>query len=536
MPRKRFRENASALKARAERVLLPSLPVQLIVIGDFAGNKPVNPLCAERSGFRNKLSSRALTKFTLPKTRRDLEIARAKRFTTLFDYVGTPGIRISVTNHIRQIQIPGSTEVLDVELWFECMEDFAPGRIVERLPELRHVLDEHHNNDVETDRMLSAELDEASSSSSELATKLQFLPDTERNHCHTSTCTRPCLAIIADFEFNPQVSDADTFMLERLGAAAAIAHAAFISAVGPQVFKAASFAEVSKRDPLYNPALCGLNSPALYRWREFRKARDSSYCVLTLPRLRLRNPYSDQRLRYADWKYTERVAAMSDYLWSNAAYAIGTCIITAYAQRGWCLEIHGSKNGTVRGLRPHSPVAEDPSFEAVPQVECSLSNYAAAVLANEGFALLEYDLRTGTAVFWTVKTCYDTESPDTSDERRLPSLERLTSGELGYVLVECQIARYIEGKQWQNKRHSAVALQHEIADWIGQYVAHPKEAQRKFQFPYSPILPFTEALVEVRGVPGYRDRVEVKMLLQFHSGWVREHKRGVLKIDVELLT
>ncbi|MBV9156376.1 MAG: type VI secretion system contractile sheath large subunit [Acidobacteriaceae bacterium] len=562
----------------------------------------------------NEAKSHPLTKLTLPKTRKDLEKARGQQSKTVFDYVGTPGIQIAVLNHMcRRSQEMSSAEVLQAELWFECMDDFGPSHIVECLPALRNLLDEPHGSKPEIPGILSTQVNEilhhpefqsleASwrgleylleysenryidprenangertvnrdemhwimsdlqratkehfeplvaievihatkhdllstirevERSSELSSKLLLFHSAERVQRDRPTRARPCLAMIADYEFTPHVNDPDAFLLERLCAAAAIAHAPIISAIGPNAFGAKSFAELSQ-DPTYWDDRCAYDSS--YGWREFRKARESSYCILTLPRIRLRNPYLDHTSPRTNWKHTETLAKVSDYLWSNAAYAIGTCMITAYAQRGWCLEMHGLRNGRVPGLQPHSPIAENAFFKTVPPIEGLLSRSAGAALSKQGFAVLEYDRGTGAAVFWKIPTLYEIESPKSSDQQRVCSPEALTSRELEHLLVACQIAHSIEGMQWQNKGRSSIELQHEVAAWIEQYVDHPGKGRRNLQFPYSSTLPLARTMVQVRDVEGNPGTAEIELLLELNSEWLEASKKVVLKIGLQL--
>ena len=137
----------------------------------------------------------------------------------------------------------------------------------------------------------------------------------------------PFGVLIGDYEFihHPQ----DVALLAKLSNIAAAAHAPFIAAASPQLFNMDSFTELSlPRD------LAEIFDAVEYaKWKSFRESEDSRYVGLTVPRILLRLPYSPRPVPVETFQFTEDVdASGSLFLWGNAAYAFGACLMNAFAK------------------------------------------------------------------------------------------------------------------------------------------------------------------------------------------------------------
>ncbi|HEY5312011.1 MAG TPA: type VI secretion system contractile sheath large subunit, partial [Pirellulales bacterium] len=160
----------------------------------------------------------------------------------------------------------------------------------------------------------------------------------------------PYGALIGDYEFgrHPQ----DIALLERISNVAAAAHAPFLSASSPQLFGWDSFTELSgPRD------LAKIFDTVEYaKWKSFRDSEDSRYVGLTLPHTLSRLPYGKETVPVEAFNFEEDVDGRDHqkYLWSNAAYSLGSRITDAFAKYGWMAAIRGVEGGgLVEGLPTH---------------------------------------------------------------------------------------------------------------------------------------------------------------------------------------
>src|SRR5437870_4509266 len=160
----------------------------------------------------------------------------------------------------------------------------------------------------------------------------------------------PFGALLGDYEFDKTGEDVE--LLEKVSQVSAASHAPFISGTSAKMFSLDSFTQLdAPRD------LAKILSTSDYaKWKAFRESEDSRYIALTAPRMLLREPYGSQTVPVEAFQYEEHIGGAHDnYLWGNAAWALGVRVTQAFASYGWCATIRGVESGgLVEGLPVHS--------------------------------------------------------------------------------------------------------------------------------------------------------------------------------------
>src|SRR5436305_7724028 len=161
----------------------------------------------------------------------------------------------------------------------------------------------------------------------------------------------PFASLIGDYEFGKGPEDIE--LLERVAQTAASAHAPFLSAANPEFFNLESYATLDAPRDLSKV----FDTTEYAKWKSFRASEDSRYVGLTCPKMLGRLPYGQKTKPIEAFAYEENVDGTdhSKYLWTNAAYALGSKLTQAFALYGWCASIRGVEGGgLVEGLPVHN--------------------------------------------------------------------------------------------------------------------------------------------------------------------------------------
>ena len=207
----------------------------------------------------------------------------------------------------------------------------------------------------------------------------------------------PYGTLIGDYEFgkHPQ----DIALLERISNVAAAAHAPFVSAAAPDLFNMDSFTELGgPRD------MAKVFDTAEYtKWKSFRDSEDSRFVGLTLPHVLGRLPYGQETCPVEAFNYEEDVDGTdhSKYLWTNAAYALGTRITESFAKYGWLATIRGVEGGgLVEGLPTHTFKTDEGEVALKCPTELAITDRREKELNDLGFIPLCHCKGTDFAAFF----------------------------------------------------------------------------------------------------------------------------------------
>jgi type VI secretion system protein ImpC len=300
-------------------------------------------------------------------------------------------------------------------------------------------------------------------------------------------------AIIGDYEFgnHPQ----DLSLLEKVAGVAAAAHAPFLSAASAGILNLDSFADLGAPRDLAKI----FQSVEYAKWKSFRDSDDSKYVALTLPHVLGRLPYGQATEPTEGFNYEEDVDGTdhSKYLWTNAAWSLGTRLTDAFAKYGWTAAIRGVEGGgLVQGLPVHTFKTDEGDVALKCPTEIAITDRREKELADLGFVPLVHCKGTDFAAFFSTQSVnkakkYDSDSANAS--------ARLSS-QLQYILAVSRFAHYM--KSIMRDKVGSFMTRKDAQDflnrWISNYVLGGESAGQEMKARY----PLSEARIDVVEVPG----------------------------------
>lgn len=303
----------------------------------------------------------------------------------------------------------------------------------------------------------------------------------------------PFSALIGDYEFGRGPEDIE--LLEKVAQVAAAAHAPFLSAASPEMMNMDSFTSVDAPRDMAKI----FDSSEYAKWKSFRQSEDSRYVGLTLPRILMRLPYGKGGITADGFNYEEGVDGTehSKYLWSNAAYALGTRLTAAHAEYGWCAAIRGVEGGgLVEGLPSHTFTSDSGDVAQKCPTESPITDRREKELADLGFIPLVHCKDTDYAAFFSVQS---SQKAKLYDKEAANANARLST-QLPYILAMSRFAHYLKAIM-RDKIGSFMSrdeCQKFLHKWIMQYTIGDDNATQAMKAKF----PLREAKVEVVEIPG----------------------------------
>lgn len=275
---------------------------------------------------------------------------------------------------------------------------------------------------------------------------------------------QPYGALVCDYHFDHSGPDIEVMKgLAKIGAAA---HAPFIAAAAPGLIGMDSWRELANPRDIAKQ----FDATDYMAWRSFRASNDSRYMALTLPRFLGRPLYGADTDPVEEFAFEEEVEGDHDnYLWLNAAYALGVRITEAFKTYGWCTRIRGVESGgTVEDL----PTALFPTDEGGLDVKCpteiAISDRREAELSKAGLMALVHRKNTDHATFIGAQTLHAPKAYEDPDATASANL----SARLPYIFASCRFAHYLKCmvRDWVGSSREAPVLERDLQSWIMQYV------------------------------------------------------------------
>ncbi|TCT61640.1 type VI secretion system protein ImpC [Vibrio crassostreae] len=351
----------------------------------------------------------------------------------------------------------------------------------------------------------------------ELLEDFEFAPETTQSglykHVYSSGYGQfggePTGAIVGNFSFTP--STPDLKLLQYMASLGAMAHAPFISSVGPEFFSIDSFEEL----PNIKDVKSIFESPKYTKWRSLRESEDARYLGLTAPRFLLRVPYDPTENPTKSFNYTENVARSHDhYLWGNTAFAFATRLTDSFAKYRWCPNIIGPQSGgTVEDLPVH--VFESMgALQAKIPTEVLVTDRKEFELAEEGFIALTMRKGSDNAAFFSANSIQKPKVfPNTKEGKEAETNYKLAT-QLPYMMIINRLAHYIKVLQreqigsWKERQD----LERELNTWIKQFVADQENPPADVRSRR----PLRAAKVEVADVEGNPGWYQVSLSVRPH--------------------
>lgn len=306
---------------------------------------------------------------------------------------------------------------------------------------------------------------------------------------------QPYAAMVGNFDFGPGAQDIK--LLQNIASVAAMAHAPFIAAAGPQFLGLEDFNELPNLKDLKSI----FEGPKYIKWQSFRESEDSRYIGLTMPRFLLRTPYSLEDAGVKSFEYNENVSAGHDqYLWGNTAFQFATRLTDSFAKYRWCANIIGPMGGgAVEDMNLHQYDAMGATQTKIP-TEVLISERKEFELAEEGFIGLTMRKDSDNAAFFSANSAQKPKFFGISKEGKEAELNYKLGLQLPYMFVINRLAHYLKVIQRENigtwKERSD--LEKELNQWISQYVTemdNPPPIARSRR-------PLRQAEVTVKSVAG----------------------------------
>jgi type VI secretion system protein ImpD len=287
--------------------------------------------------------------------------------------------------------------------------------------------------------------------------------------------------------------------LQAIASVAAASFAPFITGVAPAMFGLDSFTELEH--PLNISRIFAQTE--YQRWRSMRANLDTRFAALILPRILMRPLYADDGSMDHGFRFEEdggRVGA-DNYLWGNAAFAMGAVAIRAFVETGWLADIRGvvtdtDSGGLVSGLTvpdlPTDAIGLVPNLTTEVQIPDSLD----ASLGDQGFIPLIHCKGTRFAAFYGSQTVHQPKSYDTM----IATLNARLSAALQHVLCTSRFAHYLKvmGRDKTGSLITANAVEQYLNTWLLDYCSASDDSSEFLKAKY----PLREGNVAVREVPG----------------------------------
>lgn len=301
----------------------------------------------------------------------------------------------------------------------------------------------------------------------------------------------PYGALIGDYGFgcNPM----DIGLLEEVSHVAAAAHAPFIAAASSSMLNLASSIDLSVPCDLANV----FESPDYVNWRLFRESEDSRYVGLTVPHILMRLPYGPDTNPVESFNFREHVLNSSDYLWGNAAYALGSCLTNAFAKYGWCAAIRGVEGGgLIEGLPTRTFRTDDGEIALKCPTEVVITDRREKELSDLGFIPLVPCKGTDYAAFFSMQSCQKSKKYDTNAANANARL----AGQLQYVLTTSRFAHCIKSmmRDKVGSFFSRGDCEQYLNRWISSYVTSTEDAATGHKAKF----PLRDARIEVAELSG----------------------------------
>jgi len=307
----------------------------------------------------------------------------------------------------------------------------------------------------------------------------------------------PYGCLMGDYAFDHSPPDVE--ILSGMAQIAAAAHAPFLTGTAPSLLNMDSWQELSDPRDLTKIFQTAEYAP----WRSLRESEDSRYIGMAMPRFLARLPYGAATNPVEDFNFEENTedAKHSNYVWSNAAYAMATNVTRAFKQYGWCSTIRGVESGgMVEGLPCHTFPTDDGGVDMKCPTEIAITDRREAELAKNGMMPLSHWKNTDYAVFVGAQSLHKAAEYDDPDATANANL----GARLPYLFATCRFAHYLkcivrdkigsfaersDMEKWLNK-------------WITKYVTTDPSASQEVKAKY-PLAAAEVTVSEVEGNPGY---------------------------------
>lgn len=303
----------------------------------------------------------------------------------------------------------------------------------------------------------------------------------------------PFSALLGDYEFTR--SSQDIALLQHMSTVAAGAHAPFLTGASPNLLDIGDFTEINEPTSLAEK----FESTTFAKWNAFRETEDSRYVAMALPRMLLREPYGKDTIPVNAFNYEEGIDGKThgNYLWGNAAWALGSKVTQAFAKYGWCATIRGVEGGgLVQNLPVHNFQTDSGNTVMKCPTEVQIPDRREKELADLGFVPLVHQKGMPNAAFFSVQSAQKPLKYSSDSATANANL----SAQIPYIFAVSRFAHYLKVIMrdkiggFMSKSEAQTFLQNWIANYRLDMDDAPFEAKAK--------RPLRDARIEVSEIPG----------------------------------
>jgi len=320
---------------------------------------------------------------------------------------------------------------------------------------------------------------------------------------------QPVGAVVCDYAFGSGANDVK--LAQYCAGVGAMAHAPFIAGAAPAMFGVDTFEEIPNLKDMESI----FEGPKYAKWNGFRESEDSRYFALAMPRFMLRTPYGPESAPVKAFNYEEKAEGKTEnYLWGNAAIALGTRMTDSFANFRWCPNIIGPQaGGSVENLPLHQYEAMGEIQTKIP-TEIMLTERREYELSEEGFIGLTFRKDSDNACFFSANSVQKPKFFGNTTEGKASELNYKLGTQLPYMMIVNRLAHYIKVLQrenigsWKNRGE----LETELNNWIRQYVSDQENPSADVRS-RRPLRKAQIVVADVEGEPGW---YSVSMAVQPH--------------------
>jgi type VI secretion system protein ImpC len=307
----------------------------------------------------------------------------------------------------------------------------------------------------------------------------------------------PYGCLIGDYNFSHRAPD--IAWLQGMQEVAAAMHTPFITAANPELFNMESWQELGNPRDLTKI----FQSPEYAAWRSLRESEDSKYLALTMPRTLARLPYNEKDNPVEEFNFEENTEGLPDdnFVWSNAAYAMGVNINRSFKAYGWCSSIRGVENGgVVDNLPVYTFKTDDGGVDIRCPTEIAITDRRENELSRNGMLPIIHWKNTDYAVFVGGQSLHqpaEYNDPDATSNANL-------GARLPYMFAVCRFAHYLKCivRDKIGSFMSKDDITEYLNDWIKMYVINNPSAPHAIKAKY-PLAAAEVQVMEDESNPGY---------------------------------
>jgi type VI secretion system protein ImpC len=313
----------------------------------------------------------------------------------------------------------------------------------------------------------------------------------------------PLAAMIGDFEWSHEKEDIDG--LSFMANIGSMAHCPFVTAPSPKLLglkKSESWDQL--QDAKFKSIDDRINSPdnpEMNRYRAFREMEDSRYITMCMPRVLARVPYgkgeSEQSVTGFDYQEfpladdANTVQLSSDkYCWSNAAYAMGACMIESFFNTGWGSNITGIESGgMIEDLPVHNYLSDRGDVKTMCPTEFSLAGVESKTMSNVGLLPLLWEESSPRAFFQGTETVHKPKFYSKSEKGNAATSNARLSSRLPYIMAVSRVVHWMQPRLMHmiGKRMDAAEIEKSLNEWLNDNLVEPgtdpgEEAKAKKPF------------------------------------------------------